>query len=514
MPRSRRPDPGDRALLDALLRTDLTAFIQRAFQTVDQGGIYQHNWHIDAIAYHLEQCRLGRIKRLVITLPPRNLKSICASIAFPAWLLGHDPTLRIITVSYASDLAYRFARGSRTIMESAWYRRVFPRTRVNRRKATEQELETTQGGSRFATSVGGTLTGRGGTVIIIDDPLKAQDATSETVRSSLHEWYETALLSRLDSKANGVIIIIQQRLHPEDLVGHVLAKGGGWVHLDLPAIAEEPQTIAIGPGEVHRRTVGEALHPAREPREVLDEIKAAIGSRAFAASYQQQPIPLEGNLVRWSWVRTYDQAPELTDGDVVTQSWDTATKGAEVNDYSVCITVLRRGDLHYILDVYRERLDYPTLKRRVIELHARFKPDNVLIEDAGSGASLIQDLRHEGSVHPIAIKPEGDKVTRLAAQSAKIEAGKVLIPTSASWLEAFKAELLLFPNARHDDQVDALAQYLGWRGSEGGWEGEVVVCYPPFAAMVARGIDPFAGGYFDRRPWTFSSKDGWRPVDD
>lgn len=292
----------------------------------------------------------------------------------------------------------------------------------------------------------------------------------------------------------------------------MLSKPGPWVHLDLPAIAEEPQAIALGPGRVHHRAVGEVLHPEHDPLAVLEAIKADIGSYAFSAHYQQQPIPLEGNLVRWSWFRTYDAAPGRQDGDTVTQSWDTASKDTELSDYSVCTTWHRHGEEHYLIDVHRQRLDYPDLKRRVVEMKARFHADTVLIEDAGSGTALTQDLRREGRVYPIAIKPEADKVTRMAAQSARIEAGKVLVPVTAPWLDAFRTELLLFPHARHDDQVDSISQYLGWSTRRPTTEAEFVVFYSAAQAAIARGLDPEWVVPWDDRPWSFSSKRGWRPA--
>lgn len=484
------PVLSDRQVLDVLLRQDLAAFIYRSFQTVVPGTPYRHNWHIEAIAWALTRCARGEIKRLIITLPPRYLKSICCSVAFPAWVLGRDPTARIVCVSYANDLTVKHARDCRTVMESPWYRRVFPGTRLDPSKNTELEFATTRRGFRLGTSVGGTLTGRGGNLIIIDDPLKASDANSEPKRAFLHQWFDGTLLSRLDSKKDDVIIIVQQRVHPEDLVGYVLAKGEGWVHLDLPAIADRVQDVAIGPGEVFHREIGNVLHPEHELREVLEAIKVSIGSIVFSAHYLQQPIPLDGNLVKWDWFRTYDEAPERRNEDMITQSWDTASKADQLNDYSVCTTWLRRDKEHFLLDVHRARLDYPDLKRQVAELASRFKADNVLIEDKGSGISLIQDLKRDSNVYPIAIEPEGDKITRMVAATGKIEAGKVRVPRAASWLAEFQKELLLFPNGRYDDQVDSLSQYLGWRGNEPGVEGEVIICRSPLAEAVARGLDP------------------------
>lgn len=406
----------------------------------------------------------GDVKRLVITLPPRSLKSICASVAFPAWALGHDPSKRIICASYSEKLASKHALDSRAVMEADWYRRIFPFTRISREKNTELNFVTTRHGYRYSTSVGGTLTGRGGNIVIIDDPIKPEDAISEATRSGVNEWFDHTLYSRLDDKRQDVIILIMQRLHVEDLVGYVLQKEP-WLHLNLPAIAEVEQQIQIGPDEINTRKVGEVLHEAREPRPVLERLRLALGSFNFSAQYQQCPVPLEGEIIKWDWFRFYGELPVRETSDRIIQSWDTASKAEEISDFSVCTTWLTQGNHYYLLDVLRERLTYPDLKRRVIDQACRFNVDTIVIEDKGSGMSLIQDLERENIAdvpNPIAFTPETDKVTRMHAQSAKIEAGHVHLPRRAEWLEDFRTELLQFPKGRHDDQVDSLSQFLNW----------------------------------------------------
>lgn len=452
-----------RRLLELKTRTDLAAFIHRSFQTVVPGQRYRHSWHIEAIAWHLQQCLAGTIRRLIVTMPPRSLKSICASVALPAFALGHDPSQRIIGVSYAQELALKHARDCRAVLASAWYKALFPGTRLDPRKNTEAEFETTARGYRLATSVGGTLTGRGGSLIIIDDPMKPGEAMSATRRAAVHEWYDGTLVSRLDHKVSDVIILVMQRLHVDDLVGHVLEKEA-WTHLDLPAIAGQAHAVAIGPGEEHHRAVGEVLHPEREPLEELERLKAAMGSQVFAAQYQQAPVPAEGNLIHRAWLRRYTVPPARLAHDLIVQSWDTASKAGEIHDFSVCTTWLVRGEEQFLLDVFRQRLEYPELRRAVADLATAYAASAVLIEDKGSGTHLIQDLRRSGRLFPIACTPEGDKVMRLHAQSVKFETGQVLLPERAPWLDDFLAELLAFPGGRHDDQVDSLAQALAWSG--------------------------------------------------
>ena len=451
-----------RSLYREFLRQDFLSFVHRCFQTVAPGQIYQPNWHLEAVVYSLMACLDGRCKRLIVTLPPRGLKSLLCSVALPAFALGREPSQRVICCSYAQDLSAKHARDCRSVMESAWYREVFPKTRIDPRKNTEAEIETTAKGFRLATSVGGPLTGRGGNLVIIDDPMKPSDAYSEPKRASVAQWYETTLLSRLDHKGEDVIVLVMQRLHVDDLVGYLLEKeSGAWAHLNLPAIAETEEIIPIGGGRMHRRALGDALHPAREPVAVLERLRAEMGSLAFAAQYQQTPLPLDGGLISWRWFRTYNHPPQRQSGDLIVQSWDTASKADETNDFSVCTIWLIRQQACYLLEVARARLEYPALKRKAINLAQTWRPDAILIEDKGSGQSLIQELRDLG-IRPIAMEPEGDKITRMSVQSARIEAGHVLIPQSAPWLGEFQREILAFPHGRYDDQIDSLSQALGW----------------------------------------------------
>jgi hypothetical protein len=248
-------------------------------------------------------------------------------------------------------------------MESNWYRRIFPHTRISRDKNAEMDFMTTQHGYRYTTSVGGTLTGRGGNILIIDDPLKSDDALSETKRSAVNEWFDGTLYSRLDDKRKDGIILIMQRLRLEDLAGHVLGQEV-WSHLDLPAIAESDEQIPIGPKQVYYRRVGELLDETREPKEVLDRLKVALGSFKFSAQYQQRPVPVEGEILKWSWFSFYNDLPNAESGDQIVQSWDTAYKANELNDYSVCTTWLVQGNRYNLIHILRENSYIRTLRRR------------------------------------------------------------------------------------------------------------------------------------------------------
>jgi predicted phage terminase large subunit-like protein len=449
-----------RRYLDMIVVKDFSTFVMKVFETVSPGDVFFPNWHIDAMTYAAELVIRGKINRLIVTVPPRHLKSIIFSVALPAYLLGLDPTMRIICVSYSSELAIKHAIDFRAVLASAWYCRAFPKTMVSREKDTQFETMTTARGYRYATSLGGTLTGRGADLIVLDDPQKPEEALSEAHRNSAGRWFDTTLLSRLDSKSEGAVVMVMQRLHEDDLAGRLLEKGG-WEVLKIAAIAEQEERITVGRRHIHKRTAGTVIDSRRESLEDLEHLRQSMGELFFSAQYQQEPIPLAGNLIKAEWFKQYDVAPTYSYNDVLVISIDTAMKGAPSADYSVATVWLARGENSYLLDLWRERVDYPDLKRAVHGLREKYPTAALLIEDKGSGTSLIQDLRLE-NVTSIPINPEGDKVTRLAAVSVQFESGAVWFAKGAPWLSSLKAELLGFPNVKHDDQVDSISQALSW----------------------------------------------------
>jgi len=447
-----------------LLRQDLTAFIQRSFYELNPQTLLLLSWYIEVIAAMLEACRLGKRRRLIITLPPRHLKSHCVSVAFVAWLLGFDPAAQIICASYGQDLSDKHARDCRTLMNSALYRRLFA-TRLGERTAV-QDFATTQGGTRMATSIGGVLTGRGADWIIIDDPLKPGDALSEAARKAVNEWYDHTLLSRLNDKASGCIIIVMQRLHQDDLVGHVLEQED-WEVVSFPAIAEDNEVHVIetpfGRRQFLRRE-GEALHPEREPLRLLEKLRKEMGEYAFAAQFQQNPAPLGGALIKTAWLRYYEphELPPRFSRQVL--SWDTANKATELHDYSVCTVWGELDQRCYLLEVLRQRLEYPDLCRAVREMARRYPTATILIEDKASGTQLLQDLKAEYQyrLHGYVPPPGTDKTMRLNLQTVKFENGCVLLPRSARWLAEYVNELTSFPGSKFYDQVDSTTQALDY----------------------------------------------------
>lgn len=466
----------DQRVFRALLRQDFGAFNHKVFNTLHKGASYEHNWHIDTVAHTLTQVSEGYVKRQLILQPPRSLKSITTSVAWVAWSLGHDPSKSFICISYSQDLATELAEKFRLVVESQWYKDLFPGTRFT--KLTQTDAQTDKGGRRLATSIGGTLTGRGADIIIIDDPLKADEAHSETARKAVIDWYAGTLQSRLNNQKKSAIILVMQRLHEEDLAGYILGQSedndqiesaSHWKQLCLPAIAVKDERIPIGQGRFYHRKEGEFLHAAREGRDELAHLKRELGSQRFSAQYQQNPVPLEGNLIKRDWLIPYDpnelEVLKTRPYARIVQSWDVAGSTTNASDWSVCTTWLKLKNDYYLMHVLRKRLAFPDLKRRVVSHGMAYGAQTILIEKNGLGLSLFQELQEDmtqGFPRPIGIRVKEDKLVRMEAQSAKIEAGQMHIPAEAPWLGDYMHELLAFPYGKFDDQVDSTSQFLKW----------------------------------------------------
>ena len=456
----RPPSPEDASpqrVLLAILRTDFRAFVEYVFGLLRPGEPFKPNWHIDAMAHKVSQVSYGEVKRLIITVPPRHLKSIIASVALPAWYLGHNPSERVVAVSYSADLARTHANDFRRVVNDPLYQAVFPKMRVSR--DTDNEIHTTLRGRRYATSIGGTLTGRGGNLIIIDDPLKPADAVSEVSRQRVIEWYRSTLVTRADDKQTARIVVVMQRIHVDDLVGYLQEQDAGFEVLNLPAIAQSTATYDLGGGRVHIREKGDLLHPAHESIEVLRAIKKTMGSMLFSAQYQQAPEPPGGKIIKRKMLRYYTELERLST-DRIVMSWDIALSEKEAADWSACVVLLNRGELYYVLEVIRGKFPFDRLKDKIIAVKERYGRASLVIEDGGISYGLIQALR-EKNINVVDYKPKGDKAERLISQIDLFMGGSVLLPKDAPWLEEFRTELLSFPG-RHDDQVDALSQGLAW----------------------------------------------------
>ncbi|MBL8571973.1 MAG: phage terminase large subunit [Phreatobacter sp.] len=449
----------DRLLLQALLLHDLGAFTEKVFRALEPGQPYLHNWHLDHIAEALARVERGELKRLIINVPPRSLKSILVSVAFSAWVLGRDPRKRIMCISYAEDLARKHALDTRKIVDEAWYREIFRDFEIPRGRARDLDFGTTLNGYRFAAGMGGAITGRGADIILIDDPIKPADALSKAMRRRAIEYYDGTLQSRLNNKREGAIVIVMQRLHEDDLVAHV-TQNEDWEVISLPAIATEPTVhrLSDDPSDIYHRAAGEVLHAEREPREILEALRRSMGSLIFSAQYQQAPVPPEGNIVKRDWLRRYETRPETF--DLVVASWDTASTIGETSDYSVGTVWGAKGLDYYLLDLVRGRFEVPDLRRRLVALSTQWSANATLVEETDIGRAIVQELRITDQLRCILRPPRFDKEARILAQSARFESGQVHVPSEATWLAEWLSELLAFPNGRHDDQVDSTSQAL------------------------------------------------------
>jgi len=444
-------------LLAALLRDNLPAFMEWVFSILEPGTTFLPNWHYEHLCWHLMRVMRGESRRLIINVPPRSGKSLLGSVAWPMFVLGHDPTKRVICVSHTEDLARKFSVDRRTIAQNGRFRELFPRFRLA--QARDLELSTTRRGSCFAAGVTGRVLGRGADLIIIDDPIKGIAALSQAERRRVAESYDNTLVTRLNDKQTGAIVIIMQRLHEDDLVGHVLDRDE-WDVVSLPAIAVEEGAYRLSdaPRDIHHCAPGELLHEAREPRAVLEGVRRAQGSLLFNAQYQQSPVPPGGNVIKRDWLRSFDEEPEAFDRIIV--SWDTASTIGDENDWSVGTVWGAVGLDYYLLDVVREKLESPDLRRSIIRLSEHYEADATLIEDTELGRALQQDLRQTNRLRPILQRPRFDKEARLLAQAPRFEAGQVHLPREAPWLATYVSELLAFPQGKHDDQVDSTSQAL------------------------------------------------------
>lgn len=453
-------------IVEAACRRDFLSFARKCFHTLAPNSPFQMNRYIQAIAHHLELVRRGIIKRLIINAPPRSLKSLLTSVAFPAYGLGLEPWKKYLVISYNSELAIKPSNEFRMIVHAPWHQELFPAMRIL--KDSESEVYTTQNGCRLAKSIDGTVTGLGADIIIIDDPLKAIDAYSDHARNRVNAAFFESVLSRLDDPQYGAVIIVMQRLHIDDLTGAVLRSGPDWTVLSFPAIAEQEEQIQIGNNRYYFRRVGDVLQPERMSREFLDSRRAEIGTERFAAHYQQNPLPSTGVIVNPQWIQRYEELPNKTSTAVCLQSWDTAVKPGEGNSRSACVTVLKQDNNYYVMDLLVGQFDYLNLVENAVSQARAHNPNKILIEDVGLGTALIQDLKKRG-LPVVPVIPERDKLNRLVLQVSKFTDDQVFLPRRRQWLPDLESELFLFPHGRYDDVVDALVQALGYQHTAYGW---------------------------------------------
>ncbi len=417
--------------------------------------------HLRAIAWKLQQVADGKIRRLLIAVPPRHFKSYQTSVAFPAFMLGQNPALKIICASYGADLADTFAQGARQTLQSPAFAKVFPHTRLRAKTPPLHDLRTTGGGYRYTTSIGGPLTGLGADILILDDPLKAAEASSQIARDAAYDWLKSSAMTRFDRPAEGVVIVVMQRLHQDDVLGRLKAEDG-WDLLELPAEAMTTVTFATGPRTAITLNPGGILFPARFNAAVLAERKAELGEAAYHAQYLQRPTPPGGHLFKMKKFGRFDLSANNRIGqyEQVILSMDTGVSTAPTSDYSAITIWGVRGPDIFLLRVERGRWNFA--QQLEILRNWRKRLSGLLIERTHTGIMLMEQLRRESGREEklIGYTPRLEKLVRAEFAANFVETGLAHLPQDAPWLEAFEQELAAFPHGTHDDQVDAFSQFV------------------------------------------------------
>jgi len=443
----------------AARRTDLHVFLRDAFCVLFPDEELSDDWYIEALCYALQTAALEDGGRLMVTMPPRYLKSVAASVVLPAWMLGKDPAYKVIVASYAEALAKEQSRLFRKLVASRYYRSVFPCDGLKAKVETATEFVTSQGGGRRAVTVGGSVTGIGADLIIVDDLMKASDANSDAMREDTRRFFDETLYTRINKKASGSIIVVQQRLHQDDLIAHLQDKGT-FEHLNLPAIAQISEQIPVYGGFVHEREQGDLLSPCRENEDTLAQIRRDLGEAPFCTQYLQDPEAAGSSMLDFSKVTLLDKEVADIRPLQTIQVWDTAIKAETTNDYSVGITFGWDDERWVILDVVRKRMKFDALKAAGIEFHDKWEPDLVLVEDSANGSAMVTDLKKVERIYIKTLGVKGSKEERFSFAVDYLESGKLALLRHAPYFDDLRQELLAFPTSRHDDQVDAISLFV------------------------------------------------------
>jgi predicted phage terminase large subunit-like protein len=465
----------------ALLERSFSAFIAAAWHVIEPDTPYLPNWHVDAIADHIEAMCAGEIRNLLVTMPPRMMKSLGISVLLSPWRWITTPGERFFYTSYNGDLATEHGLGSRRVIESDWYQsRWGVRVALAKDQNRKTMFENTRRGVRRAASIGGGATGKGGDWIICDDPHNVSDAESDVKRNDAIRWWNEAMPSRFNNPKSGKRIVVMQRVHEDDLAGRLIEQGG-YVHLNLPMEYEPERATFTGFGTPDPRTKdGELLHPARIGEVEVTDLKLRLGSRAYAGQYQQRPAPAEGDTFKRFWwkywapddgrvyppveVKRADGTAQKVTPVLLPPHFQEMTFDDEGSDPSYVVGQawgLLRAD-RFLIDQTRGQLNFPDTVRRVLmfcKKHPRI--GRKYVEKKANGAAVISTLERTISGF-IPVNPQGNKIMRANGVTPEVESGNVFLPHPdyAPWVTQFVEECATFPNGRHDDQVDAMSQAL------------------------------------------------------
>jgi len=446
------------------LESSLLDFTIWKFETIRKTP-FLTNWHHDLIAKSLEEVFRGETQFLLITIPPRYTKTEIAVKSFMEWSFARQPRSKFLHLSYSDDLALDNSAEVKDTLMSEEFQSFWPiglKSDSKSKKKWYTSINKAKGGGVYATSTGGQITGFGAGgvgsqfegAIIIDDPLKPEDARSETVRSNINERFNNTIRSRMNNPSKTPIIVIMQRLHEDDMAGFLLNGGSEFKfkHLNLPAINED------GPSDYDPRQVGEALWPQKHSAEQLKMMREKSPG-TYAGQYQQRPAPKEGKIIKNDWVKTF-LPHQLPSAGEISLSIDATFKEGKKNDFVVIQSWKQFGPNFYLLDQIRKRMGFTQTLVQIASMMARFpEAFEILVEDKANGSAIIDVLKRRFP-GVIPINPKESKEARLQAVAPAWEAGNVFINAQAPWKDDFTSELLFFPNAKHDDQVDAMTQYI------------------------------------------------------
>jgi predicted phage terminase large subunit-like protein len=446
------------------IRTDFTACFQKAFGEIEGKKLEMHDY-VEYFCY-----RIVHASNLhVFNAPPRCCKST-VGIAFAAWTLGQDPTSRIMVLAGREDLAEEISRKVREIVRASWFKKAFPGTVISKSKSRKMDFATDAGGGVYAASIHGNFTGRGADLIIVDDPLGIADAANLEKIERVNAIFDNAVLSRLNNPRTGKIVIIMHRLHEDDLSGHVW-KQGGWTRTVLPLVAPRTRTFDLGYRKWKRKK-GEVLRPEAFSER---EIKRLQKRESFQVLWQQNPLGNSFKAVKRGHFGAFSALPEVG----VVLSIDPSLGGAGDCSFNVIQVWCRADENYFLIDQWRERCGYLTLRRECLRKIRVHRPVAILVERTGNGAALLDEFdrtRHA----MVAIVPDGSKLDRFRQVSGIIRSESVLVKEDAPWRQEFLEELTHFPAAEADDQVDAATQALSWLRDNPGLEK------PPARAVYAR----------------------------
>lgn len=444
----------------------LSGFIKEAWHIVEPGSAYQHGWHIDAICEHLEAVTKGQIRNLLINIPPRHAKSLIVCVFWPVWEWITSPHMKWVFTSYSREFSYRDSLKCRRLIQSRWFQERYGSCfQLSKDQRTKGRFDNDRSGFRFATSVTAGATGEGGDRIIVDDAHSTSEAESDVIRANTLIWWDEVMGSRDNNPKTCARVAIGQRQHFADLYGHLINKGN-YIHLCLPAEYEGNKSKTILGFEDPREEQGQLLWPDRMGEREIQETKVKMGTYAYTGQYQQRPTPREGGLIKKSWFKYYKLNRDnfgniiLKDFKSIYQSWDTAFKDGEQNDWSVCLTWGIKEDGFYLLGRWKEKVLFPELESNAIILGNMYKPNQILIEDKASGQSLVQSMRKRTNLPIKPVQVDRDKIARVNASSPYFEAGKIFLPDGETWVPDYVEELTTFPAAKHDDQVDSTTLFI------------------------------------------------------